>query len=156
MALSKKIAIAIVCILFGLPALIAALVIIGLFFFNNSKPDNSKDTLIPQDYIEFDGQQSYGGGDWDEIAYYVYEQQPQLDGVFQRLDTVNGSEIQQLISGYPLSTADNDNPRLEHDYLLQCLSEGDYYYVSQRHSHGALFYYYDIQTKTLYKIDYRF
>ena len=139
-----------------IPIILIVVSIVGLVIYNDSKPDNSKDPLIPQGYIEFDGEQFYGGGDWDEIAYYVYEQQPKLDGVFQRLDTVNGSEIQKLIRGYPLSTADNNNSRLEDDYLLQCLSKGDYYYVSQRHSHGALFYYYDIQTKTIYKIDYRF
>jgi len=133
---AKKILIAVICAVVGIPIILIAVSIIAILFHNDAKPDNSSDPLIPQGYMEFDGQQSYGGGDWDEIAYYVYEQQPKLDGVFQRLDTVNGSEIQQLISGYPLSTADNDNPRLEHDYLLQCLSEGDYYYVSQRHSQG--------------------
>ncbi|MBR0414368.1 MAG: hypothetical protein IJI67_04780 [Clostridia bacterium] len=155
MSTGKKVLIAVICAVVGIPIILVAVSIVGLVIYNDSKPDNSKDPLIPQGYIEFDGEQFYGGGDWDVIAYYVYDQQPQLDNAFHCLETVNGSRIKDLFTHYPLST-DNENPLLEREHLLKSLSAGDYYYIPEAYSHGALIYYYDIQTKALYKIDYRY
>ena len=48
MSTGKKVLIAVICAVVGIPIILVAVSIVGLVIYNDSKPDNSKDPLIPQ------------------------------------------------------------------------------------------------------------
>ena len=140
------------------------LLFIGLIFgclaiYNSSKPDNRKDTLIPKGYVETDGRQSFGAGDWETVSYFTYSEMPELDSRFKPITDESLDEVEIILDHYRYSYEEPSllNPNL----IYQRLSADDYYYIRNYNGgtqkgdkYGAFFYYYDTQDNVLFKIDY--
>jgi hypothetical protein len=145
-------AVALLCLL---PVLIFGVVFGSLWHFNASKPDLSDDPLIPAGYVETDGNQGYGAGDWVLFSYFVYSEMPELDECFQVVTSDNQEPIEHLFNGF---SSDNDDsaPLLNSKNLAGRISDGDYFYIESIRDRktGGCIYYYDIQENALFFLDY--
>lgn len=129
------------------PFILTGVILGGLTIFNMSKPDFSDDPLLPSGYVDNDGEQSYGAGDWINYGHFVYDEKPQLDECFQEVTDDNQEPIRKLFDGVPEMK------------LSEKISNGDYYYIESiinKTKTGGMIYYYDIEQNTFYILDYGF
>ncbi|MBE6742534.1 MAG: hypothetical protein E7570_09600 [Ruminococcaceae bacterium] len=137
------------------PIVLAGVAFGGVTIFNFSKPDMSDDELIPSGYVETDGEQSYGAGDWTVFSYFVYDEMPVLDECFDEVTAYNQEPIRKLFDGYAYEF-DESEPLINSKNLTGRISEGDYYYIESIRDtkKGGCIYYYDIQENALFVLDY--
>ena len=154
----KKIIIIVVssiCLIAFLPQLIIGIAFIGIYNFNNSKPDDGIDTLIPSGYVETDGVQWYAR-DWCVFSYYVYNEEPKLDDHFEPVTDAGKERIQPIFDHFK-SFYDDEDSMLNSERLANCISDDDYYYFVCNYADSddnGFIYYYDTQTKALFKLDF--
>ena len=129
--------------------------IAGVLMLEEMKvPDNSQDPLIPTGYVETDGEQSVGGGDWVEYNEYVYEAVPQFNGKYNVVSSSDDEKLSNLLNHFCEAETTGDGE------LYSKISNNDLYYIDRINGDpndewGALIYFFDKETKTLYRIDYR-
>jgi len=149
------IVVSVICFIVFLPQLIIGIAFIGISSFNNSKPDDKKDTLIPSGYVETDGVQWYAR-DWCVFSYYVYSEKPELDDCFEPVNDKGKEKIQPIFDHFS-SFYDEEESLLNSERLANCISDDDYFYFVCNYADSndnGFVYYYDTQTKALFKLDF--
>ena len=141
----------------GIAIVLGGIAFGGLTIFNMSKPDNSDDELIPSGYVQTDGLQSYGAGDWIFFSYFKYDKMPRLNSCFKEVTNENSNEPEEVFRPFKSDISEDKGP-LDTSLLSGRISNDDYYYIESynKSKKGAFIYYYDTEENILFKLDYGF